>query len=1006
MDALLSQYGLSLGGGGDAPRPAATSGRASIEDLQQELHNIVASKRSDTRAEHISTTLELGMHAVLYVPQEPEQVGDNLEQLQDLVTRTVTVSETVLNQPSDDPKLQRVVAKHLAEALAVVDESSWAHSLQAWNRQNSKRSDRLPIASFSGPAGLDPVNVSRPAFDCRGTLSIAFSKSNRAIVVKYEHTPLHKTVNQLMERLLPTLPPPPVPNANTPNVRSAKAKRPPPAEGEGSSRKKSKRKKKGANATDEAAQPDGQATSQPPEEAPSNSQPPSALNIPPLEAARRRDLANSLLSGRGIDPVSLSEEQFNIFSNQAPNLQEASLEMLSKYGAERLRIVHPDDKGPSASPSTTPLQQNATSNENNDESIIDTQTSSKTSKKRKSRARKSDAVVVEDTGDEGNSTVIDGLALAPSAAKRKKVTRGTCNTCKLAKRKCTKEHPQCSVCQELGETCAYLPPKPRKKPQVSADMVEDEDEDSEVAIPGNSEQPVQENDVPSAHVPPVEASHDDDEFIPDPNILAGPVQQQVGPPPYYQQPEVDTTPAQQPVTHQTTRPAVHFAQPEAHEEITPQQPQHTGMTFSNQRPPQTNPLSPEIAYPAATSNLATRRKEANARHSLPTAPPTHNLEAAKASSVNPTNVPSADWRRGANQSPAMAQRNATASPTLNQTQPTKGRSGRSVAEPSQPPFDGYQAAAVLAQTPVPVPVPRHTQSPALTRSPFQNAQKSPARAKSRQGQRSQRSQSRTPVTQTPVPAPVIPTSHVTQPNPAFETSTSASNASIPAYDPFARYNGTSNDMYSESTAGQSTRIAYEPNTYNQATTSASSNTYTTPSYGYSRDNAQSNPLNQALHDTTDFSNSNTTSNTNQWPSQARSTRSSAMSNSSNAYKSAAPAQTSQNQLYGSRASQHQTVAQSSGYGQPQQQPQPTKNRHQRQQSYNSYAQQPSGDHQQQNQNWYGFTSADSNAEQTNYNTSGNRNAGYNVGSSSANAGLNPNAYGQDLYDLLRHSGTH
>lgn len=177
MDALLSQYGLSLGGGGDAPRPAATSGRASIEDLQQELHNIVASKRSDTRAEHISTTLELGMHAVLYVPQEPEQVGDNLEQLQDLVTRTVTVSETVLNQPSDDPKLQRVVAKHLAEALAVVDESSWAvrsvartaqgwtftyhcqHSLQAWNRQNSKRSDRLPIASFSGPAGLDPVNV-------------------------------------------------------------------------------------------------------------------------------------------------------------------------------------------------------------------------------------------------------------------------------------------------------------------------------------------------------------------------------------------------------------------------------------------------------------------------------------------------------------------------------------------------------------------------------------------------------------------------------------------------------------------------------------------------------------------------------------------------------------------------------------------------------------------------------------------------------------------------------
>lgn len=76
------------------------------------------------------------------------------------------------------------------------------------------------------------------------------------------------------------------------------------------------------------------------------------------------------------------------------------------------------------------------------------------------------------------------------------------------------------------------------------------------------------------------------------------------------------------------------------------------MTFSNPRPPQKNPLSPEITYPATTGNLAARRKETNSRHNLPTAP--HNPEAAKANSVNPTNVPSANWRRNANQSPAMA----------------------------------------------------------------------------------------------------------------------------------------------------------------------------------------------------------------------------------------------------------------------------------------------------------------------------------------------------------------
>lgn len=69
--------------------------------------------------------------------------------------------------------------------------------------------------------------------------------------------------------------------------------------------------------------------------------------LAPPELARRREAANKLLSDAGIDVDTLSSDQFNIFCNQPPNLQQESIEMLLKYGAERLRIVNPE---PSKSP--------------------------------------------------------------------------------------------------------------------------------------------------------------------------------------------------------------------------------------------------------------------------------------------------------------------------------------------------------------------------------------------------------------------------------------------------------------------------------------------------------------------------------------------------------------------------------------------------------------------------------------------------------------------------------
>jgi hypothetical protein len=78
----------------------------------------------------------------------------------------------------------------------------------------------------------------------------------------------------------------------------------------------------------------------------------SVLHLPPGEAARRRDVAIKLLNDNNIDPKTLSSEQFNIFANQSPELQQDSLAMLIKYGAERLRIVHPNKAGSSSAQST------------------------------------------------------------------------------------------------------------------------------------------------------------------------------------------------------------------------------------------------------------------------------------------------------------------------------------------------------------------------------------------------------------------------------------------------------------------------------------------------------------------------------------------------------------------------------------------------------------------------------------------------------------------------------
>lgn len=227
----------------------------------------------------------------------------------------------------------------------------------------------------------------RPAFDCRGTIRISFARGGRSISIKYDHTPLHQTVTQVADYFKPP-PRPAVPQkADQPNKQktpkkaaSARKKRDSTKAQDDNGNPRKRRKKSQTEAQLQVAPTHEQQTidsdnvqhdkgslqvtddgavvgsAQAGQVAP----PPSAaasfpLNLSPEEAARRRDAATKLLTEAGVEPGSLSTEQFNIFANQSPDLQKESLNMLVKYGAERLRIVHPSNRDSSASvpPSST-----------------------------------------------------------------------------------------------------------------------------------------------------------------------------------------------------------------------------------------------------------------------------------------------------------------------------------------------------------------------------------------------------------------------------------------------------------------------------------------------------------------------------------------------------------------------------------------------------------------------------------------------------------------------------
>jgi hypothetical protein len=185
MDALLNL---------DAPETNHIC--TSIEDLALELAHLRETKVTDTKADRISATFEFGSTVVFNVAENENDAepGQNTDQsagdtpgaappapmngsASTPATREIRAVDALLNQPADDPALQKLVAKHIIACMGSADGSSWTvrsvsrnssgwtftylckNSSQAWMRQHSKHSVKLRIAESSGKDGQDPITL-------------------------------------------------------------------------------------------------------------------------------------------------------------------------------------------------------------------------------------------------------------------------------------------------------------------------------------------------------------------------------------------------------------------------------------------------------------------------------------------------------------------------------------------------------------------------------------------------------------------------------------------------------------------------------------------------------------------------------------------------------------------------------------------------------------------------------------------------------------------------------
>ncbi|KAK4236974.1 hypothetical protein C8A03DRAFT_45098 [Achaetomium macrosporum] len=1028
----------------------------SIADLQGQLGELLSGRVTETRAEQVSVTFEIRATTVFEVPvtENENNALENASNIDPLLggarssaapaadgnsggqpRRRINAIDALINQPVDDPSLQTTITRHIIASLGEMDGSKWTvrqvsrnehgwtfiyickDSWQAWNRQAAKTPAKTVIGEWSKEDGQDPVHLARPAFDCRGSVKIAFVKSTKTIDVKYEHTPMHKTVGQLIELLAPPPPPPVEPLVRTParglrqlkpakepgQPREPKLKTPRSSkkrtgengvpDGEGSQPKK-RRKKQDATAlpgfgvivlppempgalpvgdtsarqlydtqaeTAEAAQPSGSSSY--PEghvgaaahdgSAGNSEVHSSILQLPPGEAARRRDVAIKLLNDNYIDPKTLSVEQFNIFANQSPELQQDSLAMLIKYGAERLRIVHPNRAG-SSSAQSTPNKHNTSG------AAGGTPQSGKPKKSRKS--------------DVGTSDAAEG-------SKRKRM----CDNCRIKKYKdkCDKARPSCSMCLVEGVACVYsaAPPRRSKAAEAAPPMI---------SAPTDAQTPndaAEDSASPGLHAQRAsQAVHESvDESVNEPGQFH---EQFSG---HHLQETVDM-PGSELVSHQMEQPSAGFTQTDSIYEHS------SGLSFP-QVSTATSTEPPQPSMPPATMESISMDYMSNSISETPEAPlqnftyPQPSATHQDGSGYGEQTTPVVEQ----DQSRSSAGQASTARRGLPTGQPSHGSGTSSGSTNTQSSWQAMSGAPSKAESAAgssprqsrakrPAPVSQAydnlqqrqaaswanaNQSVSQTAQPAQESPRQAAaqvaRAKSRQ---SNRAQSHTPVNSMSTARQAQPQGGQSVVDSSGYSSSAATQqpGSSQGYNNFGQYQ--SGNTQAESS---SDRITYQPYSNNQ--TSAQPNAYSSfDSYGTPLPNAaSSNTSTSASQNVASSypSNSALTSNASQWgastsTSQARNAR------AYNATQSASSGNTSYNRSSNTPQSQSlhgfnvrpqqstQARSSSSLYGQQAQQPQQQR---QQQQSYSGYLnnvtqqQHGNGNH----QSWYGFPVGATNA---------------------------------------------
>ncbi|KAI6382423.1 hypothetical protein MCOR25_000719 [Pyricularia grisea] len=1006
----------------------------STDDIRKQLDEILLPKTSETKAEHVDAKFKFPSTAhFLVVVNEAENAA--LESAASLVggarpfaghnqtvlalgngqyQRQITTHDALVNQPQDDPVLQRAVAKQIAGALSSPGEvtSSWnvrtitrassgwtfeyicKDSLQVWKRQHSK--ETLPVVGLSsGKDGQNATLMSRPAFDCRGSLTIHFKRSSMEIEVKYSHMPLHKTVAELFEIFTPP-----------PEPALAHKRAAPTTDGETTT--PAKKKKKKSKAATKSTEGQGETTEAsiivadgPPAEIPvaegapeateatpstkkkrtprpkksqatANKEPAvveaqdsantetSAVNVhvldlPPGEADRRRDHANGLLIASGIDPATLSEEQFNIFSNQSPELQRESLAMLVKYGAERLRIVHPNKDAQASAPApSTP----ASASSSAAAASSDAETAGSTTKNKKKKSAKKSLGGAE-----------SGEDATPSGTKKKRLTRGKCDPCRDAKTLCSKTKPTCEQCRMADIECHYreeIPTGPRGNAK-SEEHVE------------STPEPVVAPTPPPAPAPPPEVEEEEPDDLPSPGF-----------------------------GQQTT--ATDWPDTQAQAQAQTQ----TEATDNNISSYQSQPVEESREHTMSTSNLEYHQNTGFASHAShapqvpevvmaePAQPPRPSREAAPTHQA--TGLAKTGRRSlpaGQRSQPKVADHPApdstawtNLSNTALPTQPvqvqdkanhgyqahtrTRSRTSMNSADfGSQGHSQGLREAAALSQAAM--------QRPSQATPPTKTSQ--PARTSSRQSQR--------PAVTREYQSAAISNSSDYGPS-AMSASYSSVGASVgtTAQDSHAQYYGniSSNDNNTFTSTGSiqtggSTGNSTSHTSY--ASQSAPNNTTAyTPYENYNSHNAASHrPTTQTYSNTVTQPASNsytssTSNSSNQWPSasttQVHNSKSyntnSATGTASRTAQTAPMSQSSAMQGFNVRpasphatrssvrASYHQQQQQQQQHRRQQSHSQPQTQQTQQQQSYESYGRQQqstSSQHQQQ-QGWYGYAATNSN----------------------------------------------